>query len=105
MPIYEYECLKCGSRFEIMQKFNDKSPSKCSSCGGKIKKLISNTSFVLKGTGWYVTDYPSSERKKAMESKKKTDNKSDDKKPSEPKTITHKVDKQQVKTNKTKDEI
>lgn len=70
MPVYEYECTKCGHNFEIIQKFNDAPLTMCSSCGGSLKKLISNTSFVLKGTGWYVTDYASPERKKAMESEK-----------------------------------
>ncbi len=70
MPVYEYECTKCGNNFEIIQKFNDLPLTICSSCGGSLKKLISNTSFVLKGTGWYVTDYASPERKKAMELEK-----------------------------------
>jgi len=70
MPIYEYECLKCCKNHEIMQKFSDAPLSICPDCSGEMKKLISNTSFVLKGGGWYVTDYASSERKKAMESEK-----------------------------------
>ena len=70
MPIYEYKCLKCGTQLEVMQKMSDDLLSKCESCGGELKKLITNTSFVLKGGGWYVTDYPSAERKKAMESGK-----------------------------------
>lgn len=56
MPIYEYECQKCGT-FEATQKITDKALAKCPTCKGKVKKLISNTSFQLKGTGWYVTDY------------------------------------------------
>jgi putative FmdB family regulatory protein len=56
MPIYEYECQKCGT-FEATQKITEKPLGKCPTCKGKIKKLISNTSFQLKGTGWYVTDY------------------------------------------------
>ncbi|MEW5744091.1 MAG: FmdB family zinc ribbon protein [Nitrospirota bacterium] len=57
MPIYEYECLKCGKSHEIIQKFSDSPLAACPECGGEVKKLISNTSFVLKGSGWYVTDY------------------------------------------------
>lgn len=53
-----------------MQKITDKPLSECASCGGELKKLITNTSFVLKGSGWYVTDYPSADRKKAIDSKK-----------------------------------
>ena len=72
MPIYEYECTKCGKRCEVIQKFNDKPLKKCPECGGRMHKLISQTSFILKGTGWYVTDYASPDRKKAMESEGKT---------------------------------
>ena len=56
MPIYEYDCQKCGT-FETTQKITEKPLAKCPTCKGKVKKLISNTSFQLKGTGWYVTDY------------------------------------------------
>lgn len=56
MPIYEYDCQKCGT-FETSQKITDKPLAKCPTCKGKVKKLISNTSFQLKGTGWYITDY------------------------------------------------
>jgi len=56
MPIYEYQCGKCGT-FEATQRITVKSLSRCPTCKGKVKKLISNTSFQLKGTGWYVTDY------------------------------------------------
>lgn len=71
MPIYEYKCLKCEKIHEVMQKFSDEPLSTCPSCGGQLKKLISNSSFILKGTGWYKTDYASPERKKAMEAEKK----------------------------------
>lgn len=57
MPIYEYECSKCGKIEEILQKFSEKPLAKCKDCGGKVHKLISHSSFHLKGTGWYVTDY------------------------------------------------
>lgn len=86
MPIYEYECIQCGKNHEVIQKFSDKPLSTCPDCGGQMKKLISNTSFVLKGSGWYVTDYASSERKKGMDSEKGTS----EKKSSEAKTETKK---------------
>lgn len=57
MPIYEYECSKCGKINEALQKFSDKPLTKCQHCSGKLHKLISQSSFHLKGTGWYVTDY------------------------------------------------
>jgi putative FmdB family regulatory protein len=56
MPIYEYQCEKCGT-FEATQRITEKPLGKCPTCKGKVKKLISNTSFQLKGTGWYITDY------------------------------------------------
>lgn len=56
MPIYEYQCEKCG-HFEVTQKITDKPLGRCPACKGKVRKLISHTSFQLKGTGWYVTDY------------------------------------------------
>ena len=57
MPIYEYECTKCRKTFEIFQKIGDDPLTKCRICGGVLSKLISQCSFHLKGTGWYVTDY------------------------------------------------
>jgi putative FmdB family regulatory protein len=57
MPIYEYECMQCGKIGEVLQKFSDKPQKKCNHCSGKLQKLISHSSFHLKGTGWYVTDY------------------------------------------------
>jgi putative FmdB family regulatory protein len=57
MPLYEYECTQCGQIEEALQKFSDKPLKKCRKCSGSLRKLISNSSFHLKGTGWYVTDY------------------------------------------------
>ena len=65
MPIYEYECTKCGSHVEIIQKFSEKPVIKCSRCSGKLQKLISQSSFHLKGSGWYVTDYSNKAKKTA----------------------------------------
>lgn len=59
MPVYEYECTKCGNIVEVFQRMNDKPLTKCDQCKGKVKKLISQSTFHLKGTGWYVTDYAS----------------------------------------------
>ncbi len=91
MPIYEYLCLQCERQLEAVQKFSDAPLSTCPECGGELKKLISSTSFVLKGSGWYVTDYPSAERKKAMgkEDKGKTKKDQDGKK--DKKTETTKI--------------
>src|SRR5213079_2014888 len=57
MPIYEYECSKCGNTIEVIQKFSDKPLKKHAGCGGGLTKLISASGFQFKGTGWYVTDY------------------------------------------------
>lgn len=57
MPIYEYECKKCGRITEELQGFNDPPLKKCRHCKGKLEKLISLSSFHLQGTGWYTTDY------------------------------------------------
>lgn len=62
MPIYEYECMNCGKIDEVVQKFSDKLLAKCKHCSGKLNKLISHSSFHLKGTGWYVTDYANKSR-------------------------------------------
>ena len=69
MPIYEYECESCGEVIEDWQKFSDDPLSTCKSCGGKLHKLISHSSFHLKGSGWYVTDY--SGKKSGIEDSKK----------------------------------
>jgi putative FmdB family regulatory protein len=56
MPIYEYECPTCG-RFEAMQKITAEPLTVCETCGKPVRKLVSLSSFALKGSGWYVTDY------------------------------------------------
>jgi putative FmdB family regulatory protein len=57
MPVYEYQCLKCGSRFEEIQKFSDEPIRKHDGCGGKVNRLLSAPAFQFKGSGWYITDY------------------------------------------------
>ncbi len=57
MPIYEYQCTKCGEVFEAFQKVNDNPLKECKFCRGKVERLISQSSFQLKGSGWYLTDY------------------------------------------------
>ena len=57
MPIYEYKCKNCGEIEEALQKFEDEPITTCKSCSGALKKIISQNSFQLKGSGWYVTDY------------------------------------------------
>jgi putative FmdB family regulatory protein len=57
MPLYEYECQKCGKRTEALQRFVDPPLTVCPTCGGDLKKLLSAPAVQFKGTGWYVTDY------------------------------------------------
>ncbi|MGD9281950.1 MAG: zinc ribbon domain-containing protein [Desulfobacterales bacterium] len=89
MPIYEYECTKCGKIEEVLQKFSDKPLVSCKHCSGKLHKLISHSSFHLKGTGWYVTDYASKSKPNSA-APKKTDHKKapDNPKPSSPQNTT-----------------
>jgi len=62
MPIYEYKCKKCGNKIESLQKIGDPDP-KCE-CGTVMKKLMSTNSFILKGNGWYKTDYGNNKKEK-----------------------------------------
>ncbi|MCP4023178.1 MAG: zinc ribbon domain-containing protein [Desulfobacteraceae bacterium] len=57
MPVYEYQCTECGQIEEAFQKISDPELETCGHCRGSLKKLISQSSFHLKGSGWYVTDY------------------------------------------------
>ena len=78
MPIYEYECTKCGKIEEVLQNFSDKPLTKCHSCTGKLQKLVSQSTFHLKGTGWYVTDYANKSAKSQKPSSKNRKTKSAD---------------------------
>ncbi len=71
MPVYEYKCNRCGHITEALQKISDTPLEKCEACGGPVKRIISQNSFHLKGTGWYVTDYASKSSEKKPESKAK----------------------------------
>ena len=57
MPLYEYRCLKCDHVMEVLQKINDAPLRRCKKCSGKVEKLISRTSFHLKGGGWFAHGY------------------------------------------------
>lgn len=64
MPIYEYGCDNCGKLTEVLQKLSDPPPERCEHCGSKrLKRVMSRTSFQLKGDGWYITDYARKEKK------------------------------------------
>jgi len=71
MPTYEYECPRCPRVFEVKQRITEPALETCDRCGGPIHRLLSAAPFILKGEGWYVTDYPSESRKKAKDSTSK----------------------------------
>jgi putative FmdB family regulatory protein len=71
MPTYEYECPRCPRVFEVKQRITEPALETCERCGGPIHRLLSAAPFILKGGGWYVTDYPSESRKKAQDSTSK----------------------------------
>jgi putative FmdB family regulatory protein len=70
MPTYEYECDKCRRVFEVRQRISEPALTTCDACGGAVRRLLSPAPFILKGDGWYVTDYPSESRKKALQAEK-----------------------------------
>jgi len=106
MPIYEYQCEACGEVFEVTQKISDKPLKTHPDCKSKkkdmsVKKLISSTSFQLKGTGWYVTDYKKSSAPKEEAAPKVEDTKKDDAKPVEAKAEpVEKTEKKPAKKSK-----
>jgi putative FmdB family regulatory protein len=93
MPTYEYECLKCKRVFEIRQRISEPALTVCDVCGGEVRRLLSAAPFILKGAGWYVTDYPSESRKQALQSEKSSSDKSSSDKSSD------KTDKSSDKTS------
>ena len=70
MPIYEYECTHCNEIFEIFNKIDEDCKVSCPKCLGPTKKLISASNFVLKGSGFYVNDYPSKSRRESKKAEK-----------------------------------
>jgi putative FmdB family regulatory protein len=83
MPLYEYECEKCGHRFEKIQKFSDKMLKKCPECGGRIEQMISAPAVQFKGSGWYVTDYANKSQAPSPSEGGGKDSKKDDRSKSE----------------------
>jgi putative FmdB family regulatory protein len=85
MPIYEYLCEKCGTHIEAIQKVSDAPLKRCQKCRGKLEKVVSRTSFQLKGSGWYLSDYS---RKSAPETTDKSEKSADKKTESAPSSDT-----------------
>lgn len=82
MPIYEYQCNKCGHRFEAIQKVNDPPLKKCEKCKGKVERMLSSPAIQFKGSGWYVTDYAKRSGGPEPEKSESSSKKSDEKKKS-----------------------
>lgn len=76
MPLYEYECKKCGHRFERIQRFSDPLVKKCPECGGRVEQVLSAPAVQFKGSGWYVTDY-AKKSSAGSSSKSESESKSD----------------------------
>jgi len=72
VPTYDYRCDRCERTFEVRQRISEAPLTACDRCGGPIHRLLAPAPFILKGGGWYVTDYPSEGRKKGMEAEKKS---------------------------------
>ena len=80
MPLFEYECSKCGNRFEKIHKFSNRSIKTCPKCGGKVARLPSAPAIQFKGSGWYITDYA----RKGQSGGEEKPSKPDDEKSSKP---------------------
>jgi putative FmdB family regulatory protein len=72
MPIYEYQCKKCGKQFEAFQGITEPDLKTCKFCKGKVHKMMSLSSFSLKGSGWYATDYAGKKPSTAKTAKTET---------------------------------
>jgi putative FmdB family regulatory protein len=97
MPLYEYQCTKCGYRFEKIQKFSDRKIRKCPRCGGRVEQTISAPAVQFKGSGWYVTDYAKKSQTPASSDgsvKDSKDSKKDEKKTESAAKETKKTEKQ-----------
>jgi putative FmdB family regulatory protein len=81
MPLYEYQCEKCGELFEVMQKFADEPLTTHAKCGGPVHRLLSAPALQFKGSGWYITDYAKGGGKSASGTKTEDTNSKKDASP------------------------
>ncbi len=97
MPLYEYQCVQCNDRVEIIQRLSDPPHSECAKCGGEMKKLLSAPAIQFKGSGWYKTDYAAKPATSSTSSDSKSDTKSETK--TETKSETKAETKSEAKTS------
>ena len=97
MPVYEYQCTKCGQIEEAFQKIFDSPLETCPHCKGHLKKLISQSTFHLKGSGWYVTDYGGAKTSTETKSETNSDTKTNTETKAETKADTKKETKSETK--------
>jgi putative FmdB family regulatory protein len=93
MPLYEYQCKKCGHRFERIQRFSDPLVKTCPECGGKVEQLLSAPAVQFKGSGWYVTDYAKKPAAGSAAKSESSDSKADSSKDSAKKESKAKADR------------
>ena len=79
MPLYEYQCKKCGHRFERIRKFSDPPVRRCPECGATVQQLLSPPAVQFKGSGWYVTDYAGKGKAASGESQETSGGKQEEK--------------------------
>ncbi|HYJ34362.1 MAG TPA: FmdB family zinc ribbon protein [Candidatus Binatia bacterium] len=102
MPTYEYECSKCGHRFEVFQSMSDEPKKRCPKCRSKVRRLIgTGAGMIFKGSGFYVTDYRSDSYKE--QKKKESGDSSHAKDQSKPKSDAGSATKKKPKTGGTSD--
>jgi putative FmdB family regulatory protein len=101
MPLYEYQCAKCGERTEIIRKFADPPHTHCPKCGGEVRKLISSPAIQFKGSGFYKTDYASKKPESSSETKSETKSESKSETKSETKSDSKSESKSDGKSTAT----
>ena len=107
MPLYEYECKKCGKHFEKIERLQGPYLKKCPSCGGGVERLMSPPAIQFKGSGWYVTDYARSgtrgdEKRDGGSAAEKAENKSETKSESKTETKPASENKEKKRSGKEK---